>query len=275
VRLGTRGSALALAQAQGVADALGAELVVIKTSGDIGVDARSQAGPTDKERWVDAIEDALLAGEIDVAVHSAKDLPGELAPGLEIVAAAGRADPSDALVGAGSLDDLPRGARVGTSSPRRRAQLLAARPDLELVVITGNVDTRLRKLNDGDADALVLAAAGLERLGRSTEIGARLDPEVFVPAPGQGILAIEARPGFDASAGADAQALTALSAEREVAALLGASCDSAVGVYFDGSKLHGWVGAPDGTTWVSDAVAGSPQALADRLTSAGARELLA
>lgn len=268
MKLGTRGSALALAQARPVADALGAEVVVIKTSGDRGAGA-------DKERWVDAIEDALLAGEIDVAVHSAKDLPGELGDGLAIVAAAGRADPSDALIGAASLDELPAGAKVGTSSARRRAQLLAARPDLDVVEITGNVDTRLRKLRDGEADAMVLASAGLDRLGRGAEIGARLDPAAFVPAPGQGTLAIEARPGFDASAVADAAALASLTTEREVAALLGATCDSAVGVFADGQELHAWVGSEDGSRWVADAHAGTAEQLVARLRAAGAQHLIA
>ena len=162
IRLGTRGSALALAQAGIVAEALGgAELVAIATGGDRG------AGAQDKSRWVDAIEEALLAGEVDLAVHSAKDVPGELGEGLALIAAPRRGEARDALCGARALGDLPPGARVGTSSLRRRAALLAARPDLDVVALRGNVDTRLRKLAAGEADAVVLAKAGLDRLGRA------------------------------------------------------------------------------------------------------------
>ena len=212
LRVGTRGSALALAQARWVAERLGgAEIVVITTSGD------RARGIGDKSRWVDTIEAALVAGEIDLAVHSAKDVPADLAPGCELVATPPRARAEDVLVGAAgrsveaaglsvgaadrsagatsaaaagaALAALPPGARVGTSSLRRRAQLLAARADLEIVELRGNVDTRLRKLDAGDVEAIVLAAAGLERLGidRAAEV---LD---FVAAPGQGTLAIEAR----------------------------------------------------------------------------------
>jgi hydroxymethylbilane synthase len=269
VKLGTRGSALALAQAQPIADRLGAELVVIRTSGDGG----NPVG--DKQRWVDRIEEALLSGSIDVAVHSAKDVPGELAAGLAIVAAAAREDPRDVLIGAPSLDALPQGARVGTSSPRRRAQLLAARDDIDVVPITGNVDTRLRKLADGEVQALVLAAAGLARLGRASEIGTPLQGPAFVPAPGQGILAIEARPGFDASAVADADALRALERERAVARALGADCESAIGVHAEGDVIRAWVGAPDGSAWISDEVVNAtPELITQRLESMGARTLL-
>ncbi len=154
LRIGTRGSALALAQAATVADRLeGAQLIPVVTSGD----ARPDAG--DKGRWVGALERALLNGEIDVAIHSAKDVPGELADGCELVAAPTRASALDVLVGAAALDDLPHGARVGTSALRRRAQLLAVRPDLDVIELRGNVDTRLAKLDAGAADALVLARA--------------------------------------------------------------------------------------------------------------------
>ena len=141
------------------------------------------------------IEDALLAGDVDVAVHSAKDLPGQLPEGLEIAAVPAGEDPRDALVGSASLEALPEGARVGTSSLRRRSQLLAQRADVEVVPLRGNVDTRLRKLSDGECDAAVLALAGLRRLGREGEVGAALDVDAFVPAPGQGLLALEARTG--------------------------------------------------------------------------------
>jgi hydroxymethylbilane synthase len=271
VRIGTRGSALAMAQARMVADALGggAELVRITTAGDRG------EGVGDKSRWVDAIEAALLRGEIDLAVHSAKDVPGELAEGLTLAAALPREDPRDALVGARAVDELPAGARVGTSSLRRRAQLLAARGDLEVVELRGNVDTRLRKLAEGQVDALVLAAAGLRRLGRGAEIGALLDPAVFVPAPGQGVIAVEGReiPATLVDGPADA----ALAAERQVVQALGATCHTPVGVLHDGDgTIRAFVGRPDGSAWVRDEVGGhgAAQTLVARLRSVGAMELL-
>ncbi|HWI73839.1 MAG TPA: hydroxymethylbilane synthase [Baekduia sp.] len=275
MRLGTRGSALALVQARAVADALGgdAEIVEITTSGDRGI-----AG--DKARWIDTIEDALERGEIDLAVHSAKDVPAAslLRPGMALAAVLGREDARDALVGAASLDDLPAGARVGTASLRRRAQLLAVRDDLEVVALRGNVDTRLRKLRDGECDALILAAAGLRRLGRADEIGALLDPAVFVPAPGQGALAIEGRsiPEGLVDAAADA----ALRAERSVVEALDATCDTPVGVHHDGVALHAFVGMPDGSAWLRDSVVadgagGAASLLVQRLDSMGARDLLA
>ena len=186
LRIGTRGSALALAQTRMVAERLetdgqvGVEIVTVTTSGDRGADVG------DKSRWVDAIEEALLAGEIDLAVHSAKDVPGELAHGLDLLGAPARAGAEDVLCGAGDLDDLPAGARIGTSSVRRAAQLRAARGDLDVVAMGGNVDTRLRTLERGELDAIVLAHAGLQRLGREDAVGAVLDPARFVPAPGQG-----------------------------------------------------------------------------------------
>ena len=190
MRVGTRGSALALAQARWVAERLQgdsgapAEIVEIATLGDRGV------AVADKSRWVSELERALQDGRIDIAVHSAKDVPAELAPGLAIVAVPPRADHRDAICGAGELRELPRGARVGTSSLRRAAQLHALRPDLEIVRVRGNVDTRLRKLADREADALVLALAGLQRLGRADAAGGTLDR--LVPAAGQGALAVQA-----------------------------------------------------------------------------------
>jgi hydroxymethylbilane synthase len=274
VRLGTRGSALALVQARAVAAALGgAEIVEITTSGDRGV-----AG--DKARWIDTIEDALERGEIDLAVHSAKDVPAAalLRPGFKLAAVLPREDPRDALVGAGSLDELPAGARVGTASLRRRAQLLAAREDLEVVALRGNVDTRLRKLAAGECDALVLAAAGLRRLGRAGEIGALLDPAVFVPAPGQGLLAVEGAALPEAIV--DAAGNRALSYERRVVEALDATCDTPVGCHFDGAALHAFVGLPDGSAWLRDRVrvrdGEDPAALlVQRLRSMGAADLLA
>jgi hydroxymethylbilane synthase len=282
LRVGTRGSALALAQAHWVAERLGGEvqLVEITTSGDRGSE-------DDKSRFVKEIEEALLAGEVDLAVHSAKDVPGELPHGLAIVGVPERADPLDALCGAGSLDALAEGALVGTASVRRRAQLLALRPDLAVRELRGNVDTRLRRLADGDFDAIVLARAGLERLDRSAE-GEPLP--ALVPAPGQGCLALEARAG-DASAAAaaaaltDRAALTALTAERALVTALEATCNTPIGAHAelrDGTlALSAFVGLPDGSHWISDQLDGDPddpsalgRAVGERLEAAGARALL-
>jgi len=272
VKLGTRGSALALVQAHAVAEALGgeAEIVEITTSGDRGI-----AG--DKARWIDTIEDALESGAIDLAVHSAKDVPAAslLRDGMALAAVLPREDARDALIGASSLDALPAGARVGTASLRRRAQLLAVRDDLEVVDLRGNVDTRLRKLADGACDALILAAAGLRRLGRAAEIGALLDPAVFVPAPGQGALAVEGRAIPAALVDTDADA--ALRAERFVVEALSASCDTPVGVHHDGAVLHAFVGLPDGSAWLRDSVRAPDAAplMVERLEAMGVRDLLA
>jgi hydroxymethylbilane synthase len=287
LRLGTRGSALALAQASWVAERLAedVELVEITTSGDRG------EGPGDKSRFVKEIEEALLREEIDLAVHSAKDVPGELPGGLSIVGVPERADARDTLCGAASLDSLPSGAVVGTGSLRRRAQLAALRPDLEVRDLRGNVDTRLRKLAEGEYDTLVLASAGLERLGRGSE-GAPIPESSLVPAAGQGCLALEARTG-DAKAAAaaaaitDQTALTMLTAERAVVAALDASCHTPVGAHaqLDGERslqLTAFVGMPDGSHWIRDeldAAATDPAAagreIAQRLLAAGAAELLA
>lgn len=286
MRIGTRGSALALAQAQLVVGMLGSgETVVITTAGDRG-DAVA-----DKSRWVDALEQALLAGEIDLAVHSAKDVPASLADGLSLLGAPARASAQDVLCGAASLDELPQGARVGTGSVRRAAQLLAVREDLKLVPVTGNVDTRLRKLGEGECDALVLAHAGLQRLGREAEVGAVLDPTSFVPSPGQGTLALEGR-SDDAEAREAVAAITdkdanaCLRAERAVASALEASCHTPLGAWAVPAgcgclELRAWVGLPDGSAWVSDGLLGGfydPEELgsrvARRMTVAGAGELL-
>ena len=281
MRIATRGSALALAQAQWVADRVDgdAELVQLVTTGDRHRDV------DDKREWVIELEDALLSGEADLAVHSAKDVPVDLADGLALIATPERADARDVLCGAPSLDALPEGARVGTASLRRRAQLLARRPDLVVADLRGNVDTRLRKLADGEADAIVLAAAGLQRLGRGDDGDAVLD---LVPASGQGTLVIEAR-GDDEAARDAVAALhheptwTALRAERAVVAALGADCRTPVGVHAEitGERiaLRAFVGAEDGSAWIADAVEGDdPEALAaelaSRLQAAGAEEVL-
>jgi hydroxymethylbilane synthase len=274
IRVGTRGSALALAQASWVGERLSEpfELVTIEASGTV----------EDKSRWVLGLERALLSGEIDVAVHSAKDVPAELADGLSLVAIPPREDPRDAICGAPGLDALPAGARVGTSSLRRAAQIRAARPDLEVVEVRGNVDTRLRKLAAGECDALVLAVAGLVRLGRADAVDGVLDE--LVPAAGQGALAVEARPEFVCGPElVDANATACVTAERELTRALGASCNTPVGalarVLEDGElELTGWVGRPDGSVWVRDRLRGVAEGLgarvADRLISAGASELL-
>jgi hydroxymethylbilane synthase len=276
MRIGTRASALALAQARWVAERIDGdtELVTITTAGPVG----------DKSRWVSALERALLDDEIDVAVHSAKDVPAELAPGLELAAVPERADPRDALCGCRSLAELPAGARVGTSSLRRTAQLRAERQDLEVIEIRGNVDTRLRKLRAGECDALVLALAGLHRLGLQAD--GVLDQ--LVPAAGQGALAIEARPGWTPPpALSDRHATACLHSERELTRALGASCDTSVGAHARvvGDRageleleLQAWAGLPDGSAWVSDRLAGPAEGLGEkvaaRMLTAGAGELL-
>jgi len=280
LRVGTRGSALALIQARWVAERLpGAEIVEITTSGD------QARGVGDKSRWVDTIEAALVAGEIDLAVHSAKDVPGELAEGCELAATPPRAAAGDVLIRAAGapaapedlLSALPEAARVGTSSLRRRAQLLSVRPDLEVVELRGNVDTRLRKLDGGEADALVLAAAGLERLGVE-RAGEALD---FVPAPGQGTLALEIRADdHQTRASIDslnhAPTFAALRAERAAVRVLEASCHTPVGIHAQAGTIRGFVGLPDGSACVADEVAGEDgEALARRMLAAGAGDLLA
>ena len=266
IRLGTRGSALALAQARWVAERLGgAQLVEITTAGDLARDLG------DKSRWTGALEQALLAGEIDVAVHSAKDVPIELAAGTAVVAVPAREDPRDVLVGAASLEALPAGARVGTSALRRRAQVLALRPDVQVAELRGNVDTRLRKLAAGEVDALVLAAAGLARLGRDDVAAA---PLPFVPAPGQGCLLLQAAQDVALPEVDDPAARAALEAERAVAAALGASCRTALGVHAAPGRVRAWAGLPDGSEWLADEAAGA-EPLVERLLATGAAALLA
>ena len=290
LRIATRASALARAQAGLVADALGGgELVEMVTAGD-----RPGTGDLDKSRWVAELERAVLEGEADLAVHSAKDVPGELAEGLEIVAVPARADARDAICGADSVQALEPGARVGTSSLRRRAQLAALRDDVEVVAVRGNVDTRLRRLAEGDRDldALLLAMAGLERLGRAAEAGSALDHEDFVPAPGQGALALEARADDQATRRALAAidhplASACLRAERAFTAAIGASCHTPVGAHAvpegeDRLVLSAFAGLPDGSQWLRDRLEGAlaqPEELGrevgERMLAAGGGELLA
>jgi hydroxymethylbilane synthase len=290
IRLGTRGSALALAQAEAVSKAIEqaglgeAPIVPIKASGD------SKRGG-DKARFVREIERALLDREVDLGVHSAKDLPSELPEGLKIAGVPARETAGDAFVGgAGSLQELPEGARIGTSSLRRRAQLLALRPDLEVVELHGNVDTRLRRLEEGDFDGLVLAAAGLRRLGREGEVAFEFDPDQLTPAPGQGALALEAlvddwRCHTTAATLTDRDSLATLTAEREVVAALDASCNTPLAAYatiVSGRMLlRGFCGLPDGSEWLRDEFeedASDPEAigrtLAERMSAAGAADIL-
>jgi hydroxymethylbilane synthase len=236
--LGTRGSRLALVQSELFAQRLRdagheVELVRIVTEGDVRpVDMSPGEGV-----FVAAIARALIVGEIEVAVHSAKDIPLGDDPELVIAAYPERGDPRDVLVtrrGGASLDSLPRGATVGTDSPRRAGFLRAARPDLRIASLHGNVDTRLRRLDEAEVDALVLAAAGIDRLGRSERIDQRLDPEVIAPAPAQGALAVQARRsdiellGLLASFDSESVRL-AVEAEREVLKATGGTCRAPVG----------------------------------------------
>jgi hydroxymethylbilane synthase len=279
IRIATRGSALALAQAGQVAALLGGgELVEVSSDGE----------PGDKARFVRGVERALLDGKADLGVHSAKDVPGEMTEGLVIAAIPPREDPADVWIGVGSsLEGAPEGARVGTASLRRRAQLLAARPDLRVEELHGNVDTRLRKLAEGELDAIVLAAAGLRRLRREKEVAFSIPTQTMTPAAGQGALMLQARQG-DAEAVAavgDEAALWELTAERAAVALLGADCTSPIGIHarVEGKRIavDAFVGLPDGSEWIRDRVEGDaaePAAagalLAERLLGAGARDIL-
>ena len=280
LRLGTRGSPLALRQAALVAEAIEGEVetVVLRTGGDLGAGG-------DKRRWVDTIEAALVAGTIDLAVHSAKDLPADLAPGLAIAGSPPREDARDALCGAASIAALPAGARVGTSSLRRRSQLLALRDDLAVLDLHGNLDTRLGRLAAGDFDAIVLAVAGLRRLGRD---GWSATDELL-PAAGQGTLAIEGRAGDARLAAAiaglrDPATERTLAAERALVSRLGAGCDTPIGAHArersDGRlELRAFVGASDGGQWIRDAASGDDpvtlgETVATRLLTCGATALL-
>jgi hydroxymethylbilane synthase len=282
IRIATRGSALALAQAGQVAELLGgAELVEASSDGEAG----------DKARFVRGVERALLDGEAEIGVHSAKDLPAGMPDGLAIAAVPAREDPADAWIGGGSsLDDVPEGARVGTASLRRRAQLLAARPDLRVEELHGNVDTRLRRLEEGKLDAIVLAVAGLRRLGREGEVSFPLPAEAMTPAAGQGALVLQTRAGDEEAQGlaakiGDDAALRELTVERTVVTLLDATCATPIGVHahVEGGQIEAsaFVGLPDGSEWLRDRVEGAVadpvalgELLGERLLGAGARDIL-
>jgi hydroxymethylbilane synthase len=252
LRLATRASRLALAQSRQVADQL--ERASGRRVALVQVSSASETVGGDKSRFVRGVERALLDGIADLAVHSAKDVPGERPESITLAAVTARADARDVLCGVSGLDDLPPGARVGTSSLRRRAQLLALRPDLHVTALHGNVDTRLLRLDHGEFDAIVLAAAGLERLGHAR--GARLAPEQMLPAPGQGALVLECRAGDEealelASNLNDPDTERTLQAERALATALGATCHTPLAAYAElrGERLtlEAFVGDGDGT----------------------------
>jgi hydroxymethylbilane synthase len=285
VRIATRGSALALTQARLVAEALEralgarAEIVPVRTEGDRLAEA-PLAPLGGKGLFVKELEAALLSGRADLAVHSAKDLPARLAPGTELAALPERGDPRDALAGA-RLDALRPGARVGTGSLRRRAQLLALRRDLEVVPLRGNVETRLRRRDEIGLDAVVLACAGLERLGLADRIDERLDPERIVPAVGQGTLAVQAREGeaLARELGALDHAETRLATEAERAFLvrLAGDCNVPLAAYarVAGGEvaLVGVLASPDGAR-VLRAAARAPLGRAAEAGARAAEELL-
>jgi hydroxymethylbilane synthase len=298
LRIATRKSQLALWQAGHVAAllrrahaGLAVELVPMVTQGD-RIQDRSLAAIGGKGLFIKELEVALEQRRADLAVHSMKDLPGELPEELAIGAVLERADARDALLSASgaTLDDLPHGARIGTSSLRRQAQLLAARPDLRMEVLRGNVDTRLRRLDAGEMDAIVLACAGLIRLGLESRITARLDPKVSLPAVAQGVIGIECRRADtrtrDLVAVLNHQATQiAAAAERAFAHRLGGSCQSPIAALarLEGQHLilDGLVAEPDGSRLLRDTLSGSvddPAAigrqLAERILAAGAGALL-
>lgn len=270
LRIGTRGSKLARAQAQAVEDALRercgikSELVAIRTSGD-RIQDRPLAEIGGKGLFAKELEEALLAGDIDVAVHSMKDLPAELPAGLEIVATPSRENPSDAFISrhANNLRDLAAGARIGTSSVRRTAQLARARADLETVSLRGNIDTRLARLDAGEIDAIILALAGLRRIGAEARAASVLPPEQWLPALSQGALGLEMRErdlrAEQIHAALNDEITTiALACERAFQAALDGSCRSPIAGLArvaDGRlRFHGEVLVPDGKDWADTRV---------------------
>ncbi len=293
LRLGTRASLLAKTQSQQVADLLAeslgrpVELVEISTTGDVSGDPLNSFGGTGV--FVSALRDALLTGEVDLAVHSLKDLPTGPTEGITLAAVPVREDPRDALVARDglTLGELPRGSRVGTGSPRRAAQLLALGLGLEVKGLRGNVDTRLRKVADGELDAVVLALAGLSRLGRAAEVTEALDPIQMLPAPGQGALAVECRTVEPRLVDAVTEALddpgtrAAVTAERALLAELEAGCSAPLGALAevvegeagDEVWIRAVVLAPDGSIDLRRSHQG-PVDEADEVGRQLARELL-
>jgi len=294
LRLGTRKSLMATTQSQRVADLLTertgrpVELVGVTTQGDVSKALLAQMGGTGV--FVNALRDRILSGEVDFAVHSLKDLPTSETPGIALAATPRRDDPRDALCAPVKLADLPHGARVGTGSPRRTAQLRALRPDLDVVPIRGNADTRLAKVTDGELDAVVLAHAGLKRIGRLETVGEVFETDQMLPAPGQGALALECRSDRSdllelLGTVDDAATRRAVTAERSVLAVLEAGCSAPVGTYAAeiDEKLHltATVAAYDGSRQIRLSASGHPDAaeqlgrdLADRLLAQGADQLM-
>jgi hydroxymethylbilane synthase len=269
IRVGTRGSRLALIQAELAADRLrrpGVEiaLVPITTAGD-----RDRTKPFGeigaRGVFVKEIEEALLDGRLDVAVHSAKDMTSADAEGLAVGAYLAREDPRDALCGA---EELRPGMRVGTASIRRKAQLLALEPELSVEPLRGNIDTRLRKRGERGLDAVVLAACGLDRLGLAAEIGHRFDPERMLPEAGQGALALQVRAGEEelVSAADDAETRRRVEAERECVFAIGGGCLAPVAAHHDGETLTALVAAEDGS-WVERRSGDDPAGLAAELSA--------
>lgn len=291
ITIATRGSKLALWQAERVKSllraaepALSVELLPVKTRGDKILDVPlSKVGG--KGLFVKEIEEALLDGRADLAVHSMKDVPAELAPDLTMAAISERGNPFDALISAGDLGlaDLPEGAVVGTSSLRRGCQILAARPDVEIKTLRGNVGTRLRKLDEGQYQAVVLAAAGLERLGFADRISERLEPPAFLPAVGQGALGVEIRAGDDELAELLSRAVHSetdaveIAAERGFLARLGGTCQTPLAAFArlaDGEvEIEGLIGRPDGSELIRGSARG-PAAEASDVGRGLAEELL-
>jgi hydroxymethylbilane synthase len=291
LRIGTRGSPLALAQAEEVRGRLAAvaclepdriEIKVFRTTGDMVLD-RPLAEAGGKGLFTKEIEEALLAGAIDVAVHSAKDLPTFLPAGLVIAGFLPREDARDVFISrkAKTIGDLPAGARVGTASPRRQAIVKRLRPDVAVTMLRGNVETRLRKVDDGEVDATVLAAAGLKRLGLMSAATAIFDADEFLPAVGQGAIAIETRTNDGkirtlVAMVDDIDTATALAAERAFLAILDGSCRTPIGghaqVFGDSIRFHGIILKPDGSDALEVTREG-PRVSAAELGAAAGREL--
>jgi hydroxymethylbilane synthase len=274
VRLGSRGSRLALTQAELVADALR-----LATAAEVAIVPITTAGDRDRSKpfgeigargvFVKEIEEALLAGRIDVAVHSAKDMTSTDTEGLAVGAYLRREDPRDALCGAVGLRP---GMRVGTASIRRRSQLLALEPSLEVEPLRGNVDTRLRKRAERGLDAIVLAAAGLERLGLAGEIGLRFPPEELLPEAGQGAVGLQVRAGDEKLVASldDQETRRRVQAERACVARIGGGCLAPVAAHHDGAALTALVADEDGA-WIERRSGVDPVELADELMAAAAR----
>lgn len=294
LRLGTRRSLMAMTQSGHVAGALtartghGVELVGVTTEGDVSKANLAQIGGTGV--FVNGLREKLLVGEVDFAVHSLKDLPTQSAEGITLAAIPPRDDPRDALCGAAKLADLPRGARIGTGSARRMAQLRVLRPDLDVVPIRGNADTRLRKMADGEFDAIVLAFAGLARIDRLETVSEVFDPGQMLPAPGQGALAVECRSDRTdlieiLATLDDPGSRAAVTAERALLAALEAGCSAPVGAYaaLEDTTLYliGVVAGYDGERQVRLSGSGHPdeaerlgRELAARMIAEGADQLM-